>query len=55
MPKKVFKPIRHFGSKWTFYDNPLYDRLSEQFHKTFTTIGGDRTPKIKTETIWKNY
>lgn len=41
------------------YDNPLYNRLTDNgFTKhqfDINTIGGDRAPKIKSETIWKNY
>lgn len=41
------------------YDNPLYDRLTingftkHQFE--VNTISGDKKPKVKVETIWKNY
>lgn len=41
------------------YDNPLYDRLADNgFIKhqfDVKTISGDKKPKIKVETIWKNY
>lgn len=41
------------------YDNPLYDKLlSNGFTKSqfeVNTISGDKRPKVKVETIWKNY
>ena len=41
------------------YDNPLYDRLTDsgftKYQFDVNTIGADKKPKVKVETIWKNY
>ena len=41
------------------YDNELYDKLLDYGFKKVSfdvnTITGTRKPKIKTETLWKNY